>query len=190
MVYKLITAPTALAITLATAKNQCNIEQAFTDDDVLLESYINAATAYVEKLIQGPLMEQIWELQMSDFKSCIEIRKTFVSEITSVSYYNTSEADTPVNASNYLADLASVPARILLKSAYAWPSVYDRFDAVRVRFKAGFSSAALVPADLQEAIKLLVAHFYSNRMPEIVGASIDQFSLTIEKIVSNYRLWV
>lgn len=190
MVYKLITAPTALALTLDDAKSQLNIEPEFTQDDSLIESCIHAAAAFVEKRMQGALMAQTWEAQLIDFKSTIELKKSNITDITAVKYYNLSNVDTTVNSSDYQKDLASVPARLIFNTGYAWPSVYDRFDAVRVTFSAGYASAAAVPYDLRMALKLLVTHFYENRSPEIVGNIIVRFEMSVDKIVANHMLWV
>lgn len=190
MVYKLITAPTELALTLADAKAQLNIELAFTADDALIESYIRAADAYVEKVIQGPLMAQSWEAQLTDFKACIKLQKNNVTAITSIKYYDGANGDIAVAGSNYQTDLASVPARIIFNSTYSVPTVYDRFDAVRVLFSAGYANAGAVPYDIRQALKLLVTHFYENRMPEVVGAITAQFNLTLEKLLFAHRQWV
>lgn len=189
MVYKLITAPSELAITLAEAKAQLNVEAAFTDDDVLITACINAAAKYIEKLIQGPLMSQVWELQQTGFVQCFEVNKTPVASVTSLSYYDIANADTVVNSSNYQQDLSSVPARIILNSAYSSPSVYDRFDAVRLRFTSGYATAAAVPEDVKQVVKLLVTHFYEQRSPEITG-TISKFDLTIEKLLNGHMAWL
>jgi uncharacterized phiE125 gp8 family phage protein len=187
MVYKLITEPTELAVTLAEAKAQLNIDPSFTADDTLITACINASALYIEKIIQSPLMNQTWELQLVDFTETIKIWKTPLSSITSVSYYDVNEADQTVSNSNYYTDLASVPARIIFKSNYDAPTVFDtRFDAVRIRFVSGYVNAASVPADIKEVVKLLVTHFYENRSPEVVGTVVNKFSLTVEKLLHGY----
>lgn len=191
MVYKLITAHTELAITLAEAKAQLNIDPSFTADDTLITACINAASLYIEKIIQSPLMIQTWELQLVDFIDTIKIWKTPVSSITSVSYYDVNEADQSVVNTNYYTDLASVPARIIFKSTYNAPTVFDtRFDAVRIRFVSGYANATAVPADIKEVVKLLVTHFYENRSPEVVGTVVNKFSLTVEKLLHGYVQFV
>lgn len=190
MVYKLITAPTELAITLNEAKAQLNIEQEFTDDDILISACIGASASYVEKIIQGPLMNQVWELQLTDFRETIQLRKTPVSAVGSVKYYDISNVEQTVNSSNYQTDLSSVPARIIFNSSYSSPSVYDRFDAVLARFTSGYTDATTVPADIKQVIKLLVTHFYENRSPEISGATTAKFDLTIEKLLSGHMPWL
>lgn len=182
MVYKLITAPTDTAITLAEAKAQLNIETAFTDDDTLITDCIKAATAYIEGIIQGPVVTQTWELQLTDFAGIIELKKTPVASITSVSYYDASNADQVVSNTNYQTDLSSVPARIIFNDSYSIPTPYDRFDAVRVRFVCGVAQAA-VPFNIKQVVKLLVAHFYENRTPEVTGSITAKFDLTIEKLL-------
>lgn len=163
MVYKLITAPTELAVTLADAKKQLNIDTAFTDDDTIITDCINAAALTVEKIIQGPVMLQTWEAQYTEFLAEFKLYKLHVAAISTLSYYDGANADAVVNSSNYQTDLASVPARLILNSGYATPTVYDRFDSVRIRFTAGYANAAAVPADLKQWIKVLITQFYEFR---------------------------
>lgn len=191
MVYALITAPTELAITLDDAKNQLNVELDFTDDDTLILSYIKAATLYVEKLIQGPVMDQVWELKLRDFKSEMEFHKGPVKAGTlTLKYQDANDAEQTVAASNYYEDLASVPARVILKSTFSIPTVFDRYDAVKIRANAGYTDASAVPEDLKAAIRLLVAHFYENRTPEITGSTTAKFSLTIERLLNGHMAWL
>lgn len=160
MVYKLITAPTELSITLAEAKAQMNIDNLFTGDDTLITSDIHAATLHIEKIIQSPIMAQTWELQLTDFVDTFKIHKTPVASITSLKYDDISNAEQTVDSSEYQTDLSSVPARVILNSGYSSPSVYDKFDAVRLRFVSGYVDATAVPQDLKKWIKVLVTQFY------------------------------
>jgi len=162
MIYKLITAATELAITLDEAKAQQNIDTSFTGDDSILTGCIHAAALHIEKIIQGPVMAQVWEAQSSDFFTVFELDKKPTS-ITTLKYFDISNAEQTVNSSNYEQDLASVPARVIMNTGYSLPSVYDRFDAVNIRFACGYANATAVPYDLKQWVKVLVTRFYQNR---------------------------
>lgn len=188
MVYKLITAPTEPAITVEEAKAQLHIDTSFTDDDVFLASAIQSAGLLIEKLIQHPLMAQVWELQANTFVQCFELYKVPVAESPALTlkYSDGANAEQTVNAANYQVDLASEPSRVILNSSFAVPTVYDRFDAVRLRFTAGYANAAAVPEDLKTWVKILVTEFYEYRdfsvKPETMVA--------IERALMRHALWL
>lgn len=46
-----------------------------------------------------------------------------------------------------------------------------------------------VPADLKQAVLMLVAHFYENREATVVGVSADEVPLGIWDIVNQHREW-
>lgn len=187
MVYKLITAPTELAVSLPNAKAQLNIEAAFTDDDTLITDCINAAALYVEKIIQGPVMTQTWEAQMADFKELIRLEKNPVTAITSIKYQDIADDPQTVDPANYQEDLASVPARIIFNSAFSAPTVYDRFDAVQVRFVAGYTNEAALPGDLKMWIKILLTQFYESRDYSTVKSDTAR---QIREALMSHALWV
>lgn len=46
-----------------------------------------------------------------------------------------------------------------------------------------------VPADLKEAVRLLVAHLYENREATLVGISADELPLGLWDILNQHRAW-
>ncbi|MEO9337210.1 head-tail connector protein [Mesorhizobium sp. SB112] len=46
-----------------------------------------------------------------------------------------------------------------------------------------------VPADLKEAIRQLVGHFYENREASLVGISADELPLGFREIIDQHRAW-
>lgn len=187
LVYKQTTPPAQLAITLDEAKAQLNVETAFTDDDPLITSMINAAALFVEKIIQGPLMTQAWEVYAEDWEDVFEIQKERITAVGSVKYYDSNNADQTVNPSDYQEDLSSVPARIIFNSSFAAPDVYDRFDAIRIAITAGYANAAAVPEDLKRWIKVLVTQFYESRDASQVKPEIEDM---VKRGLMTYAAWL
>lgn len=46
-----------------------------------------------------------------------------------------------------------------------------------------------VPADLKQAVLMLVAHFYENREATLVGISADEVPLGVWDIINQHREW-
>jgi hypothetical protein len=58
---------------------------------------------------------------------------------------------------------AAEPGYVMLKSTSDWPDIFDRPDAIEINFTAGYTSLALVPKRVRQAVMLLLAHAYDNR---------------------------
>ncbi|GAB1581732.1 head-tail connector protein [Phyllobacterium phragmitis] len=76
------------------------------------------------------------------------------------------------------ADDALIAAKI--EAAEAW---IDRWLAEPM------ANMAEVPADLKEAILLLVGHLYENREASIVGLTAEEIPFGIWSIIDQHRAW-
>jgi hypothetical protein len=80
-----------------------------------------------------------------------------------VQYYDSSNALTTLASTNYLVDTFTEPGAIELVEGAVWPSTYMRRNAVQIVYKAGWTDPELMPRGLQQALLLLIGHFYENR---------------------------
>jgi uncharacterized phage protein (predicted DNA packaging) len=47
----------------------------------------------------------------------------------------------------------------------------------------------LVPADLRQAVLMLVGHWYENREATLVGVSADEVPFGVQAIIDQHRAW-
>lgn len=181
----LVTAPTALPVTLAEAKAQAVIDQ--NDVDTLLNRYIAAA---VEKLdgrkgmLCGTCMiTQTWKQMHSGFCGAqFLLDLAPVQSISSVKYYDSDNVLQTLDTSVYRLLQTDEGACVQLGVGQTWPSAYYRDDAVTIQFVAGYGDAAsAVPQGLRHAILTLVAHWFETRetgsLPEDFDVLIDPYRL-------------
>lgn len=168
MALKLITAPTALPVSLEEAKAHLRIDHA--DEDTLLLALIETATAGAEHETGRALMAQTLEIALDAFPAAIEMTRTPVQSITSITYANSEGAQTVLSNVFYALDAADEFGWAYVVPAYdgAWPETRDEINAVKVRYVAGYASAAEVPAAIKSWILLQVGALYENRESEAV----------------------
>lgn len=164
----LVTAPTIEPITTAEARLQCGIaDDAAGYHDPKLLSLIKAAREKVETDTGRAVINQTWDYTFDLWPYGLEaiyIPKAPVSSITSVKYYDTSNAEQTLATSVYKTILNREPAEIRLKNAQSWPSVYGEPGVITVRFVAGYGAAVTaVPESLKAAMLLLVSDWFENR---------------------------
>lgn len=171
-----ISAPTSTVVTLAEAKAHLYISH--DDDDATVSLAIDAATAFIE----GPngvgvaLLDQSYRLSLDHFPASIPLPIWPVKEVTSITI-----AGETIDPASYSTDTDSNPAAIATKS----PRNLCERGSVKIEFVAGFGDAADVPADLKQAVLLLVGHFYANR--EEVGDQKHALPLGATTIINRYR---
>jgi len=174
-----ITAPAETPITLEEAKAQLRITG--TEDDDYIEALIEAVTATID----GPagwlgraLVTQTLEYQFGCFPTCdIQLPCRPVVSITSIKYDDSAAEEQTLDAASYRL---VAPNIVGLVSGSTWPTALDQAGAVRVRYVAGYGSAATVPAPIKQAIKLGVRHLYSlgERSLFVAGKKIEGVSDT------------
>ena len=165
----LVTAPAVEPITLAEAKLHLRVDH--DDEDDLITALIVAARRQAETFTRRALVEQTWRLTLDAFPAApIRLPMGRVSTISHVKYVDGAGAWQTWAADNYLADLDSVPARIVPAYGQSWPSARRQLASVEIRFVAGFGNAAAVPADIKAAIKLALGDLYEERSAKSGGS--------------------
>ncbi len=167
---------------------RAHLGQSLTDDDDLIGRYISSARAYLENRIQKPLRPTEADLffDAAGAGQWITLPAAPLISVDEIATTDTDDVETVVATSVYLVDDASQPARIGLKSGQYWPVNLRYFRAVRVRLTLGFVP---VPEDLIQAMRLLVAHYYENRVAAAPAAG-DLVELGVADLVAPYELVV
>jgi len=180
MTLRLITAAASTGVTLAEAKSHCRVDS--SDDDTLIQAYINAATAHAEKRTGVAMVAQTWEEVLDTFPDgAIELGIGPLVSVTSVKYDDADGVEQTVSASDYQVDTVSLTPRVV--PVDAWPATAETINAVRVRFVAGTGT----PHDVKEAVLLLVGHWYANREASVVDASTAELPFAVDALLSLHE---
>jgi uncharacterized phiE125 gp8 family phage protein len=170
MALKLFAAAGTQPVTLAEAKAHLRVDT--TDEDALITAFIVAATEMAEQHTGRALMTQTWDMTLDKFPDALELTRTPVQTITSVTYYDTAGALQTLAAPGYVLDAADGDDYAHITPAYGseWPATRDQVNAVSVRYVAGYANAAAVPESIKAWIKLQVSALFENREAESYSA--------------------
>jgi len=154
-----ITAPTALAISVADARDHLRIVS--TEDNKGISDRIKSAINQVESATSRQLITATYTLHLDSFPAVIELRRPPIASITSVIYTATDGTSTTMDSGDYTLDAKSTPGRLRPVYGTAWPTARSIDNAVAVRFVCGYGSAPVdVPDKARQLIRLLVEQDY------------------------------
>jgi len=196
MSYKLTrdpTTPIVQIVDLATAKAHCRVD--FPEDDALLQLYLDVAHAYIEGPhgVAGSLGFGVSKWTFITGRPWDNVLKVPMRPVASVETIETLQSvagvDTWVEwvAEQWRVSWNRDVASIVPNVNFFWPITLPRDDVVRVSFTAGWSDAAMVPAQLRAAILLHVGHMYEHREAVAHGQTMQETPFGYDALLASFR---
>jgi len=183
--YKLKTAPTFYPVTIERLKRNLRIDEDDNSQDYYLEEIIESVTNSVQTSIGRQIARATYIAYLDDFDEELELTLGPVNEINSIKYYDTSNQQQTMSASDYILDNSELTARLRFLQTY---SVYpERFNAIEIEFENGWEKDE-IPAELKDAIVLLCTERYLNpeNDPQSFGSGLRISAA--ERILKKYRV--
>jgi uncharacterized phiE125 gp8 family phage protein len=162
-----ITAPATEPVTLAEAKLHCKVDG--TEDDALITALIAAARQQAEHRTGRALITQTLEVVLDAFPDAVKLPMPPAVSITSIKYIDMVGVQQTLDTSAYSLDKDSQPGWVTPAYDTNWPETYNVPNAVRVRYVAGYGTAADVPQSIKAWILMAVAALYTQREGIAVG---------------------
>ena len=154
---------------LTEVKANVSIHSTNTDHDTELTDIALAAITILERACRRQFTTRavVWWLDAFPDVDCLEVPLPPMTILTSIEYYDVNDSLQTWSSANYLSDLVSQPGRIAPISSQSWPSTYDRENAVKITYSAGYGSEPNdYPAPIKQAIKLTVRAWFEETTPQ------------------------
>jgi uncharacterized phiE125 gp8 family phage protein len=150
-----IIAPIAPPISLADLKLTLKLET--NDDDIHLESLLDAARDAVERVYSLSLVTRTLRLTLDQWSPKLSLPFAPVTALTSIKVRDELGALQPIALSTVLL--------INNRLQFLEPPIAPQtdFGGIEIDYEAGFGAPLQVPATIRHAIRLLAVHFYENR---------------------------
>lgn len=180
----LVTPPAIEPVSLAEAKAHLRITHA--DEDQLISTLIISARRIVEARAGLVLIEQDWTCYFDDWPDdgMISLPLSPVMTVEDLSVLGEDDVPAVIDPAHYYVDLASRPARLLLRGSRVWARPGRIANGIAIAVTAGFGGAAsTVPEPLRQAILMLVAHWHEHRG----NAEPPALPLTLDALIQPYR---
>lgn len=151
-----------VCVTLAQAKKQLRIESSFTDEDDLIQTYVDAAKDVAQDYIGRSIDARNLILECDKVATVIFSANDDNDTITKIEYYAPGETSfTELDSENYkLRKATTIGAKeIVFLTDFL---IDDRTDAIKITVLQGWDANS-VPAVVKQAMKLIIADMYERR---------------------------
>lgn len=159
----LITPPATEVVTVADMHAQGRVST--SAEDSLVTRYIVAARRSIEAEARRQFITATYEYSLDRFPwGIIKLPLPPIQSLTWIKYLDMSGNLQTLDSSTYVVDLKSEPARIMPDFGKVFPVTRPIFNAVTIRFVAGYGdNPADVPATYHTAIQLFAQELYEHR---------------------------
>lgn len=184
-----VTAPTALPVTVAELRDWLRLNGTAEDDQ--LELLLWAAVERFEADTRRPVLETEYRQWCSRWPCSgkVVLGRGGITEVTSVGKLLAN--DTLAAVTGWRADVRTPPARVILPPGLVAATADDGRPvepAGCVLFTAGWANAAAVPKAVKVAVRLLAAHWYEHREAFRDGGALTETPAGWEAVTNPYRL--
>jgi uncharacterized phiE125 gp8 family phage protein len=171
MLTKRITAPTALAVSLADAKVALRVNGSALDS--IVDAWVRAITEHAEHLTGRSVMQQTWQALCESFDDLGRLPRLPIVSVSSVRYYDTTNTLQTLDPSNY--SLYTTEYFATIRTFGEFPETFERDDAVIVEYVAGYGTSDTATPSAMKAYILakLVEVFDSSNPPAVKNSFVD-----------------
>ena len=191
-----LVAPTVTPLSLTEVKAHLRVDG--TDQDAMIEFYLNAATDYVDGewgFLGRALVTQTWRLTIDTFP-CAEIKIPLppLQSITSVVYFDSAgDPQTLVEDTDYFVDDQSEPSWI--SPMTTWPTTLDAINSVQIEFVAGYEPTtdsppdltANIPANIKQGMLLMITDWMEHRQ-NVITEAVNGMPFASETLLRRYKM--
>ena len=189
MIVKVKTKPSGqYVITLPQAKDQLNIETAFTGKDTMLTAIVGVATDYIENHTCRYLIEQTLECLCESWLEVVgDLPFGYFQSVSSIVYVDVDGTSQTVSASDYYVSGAGTDnGRIEFKDGFTYPDLYEYGkNPITITIVIGYPKTAggdyqaNIPEPIKFAGRLYVEHLYDS-------ADVER---AVFALLAPYRSW-
>lgn len=181
----LLAGPAQEPVSLVQAKAHLRVDD--SAEDGLIESLVTAARIHIEGVTGRALLEQSWRLVRDDWPAngSVTLPVGPVSAIDEIRTYAADGEPHIIDLDGVLLDGHGVPPRVMLPVNRP---VLRAHLGIEIDYTAGFGKTAEdVPADLVQALLVLVAYWYENRDAVLSVGAAGVIPSGFDRMVANHK---
>lgn len=183
-----VTAPATSPVSLDEAKAHLRVDH--DDDNSVITGFILAAVSHLDGqgVLGRAIITQTWAQWVSQSPGWVRLTVGTFQSLTSVQYYDADNSIQTATLSHFETRLDGDFVWVKPKADHTWPLAYNRNDAIKLTYVAGYGDAADdVPQSIRQSIMLMVGHWYDNREATTVG-KVSKLPLAVDALIGGERI--
>jgi uncharacterized phiE125 gp8 family phage protein len=185
-----VTAATGNPVTLTEAR--LFLRNPSTSEDPLISSFITVATNDAQNELNRAIMKQTLKFHYARWPYGTAWPLPFppLVSVTHVKYITSSGSTETMSSNDYIVDTVSRQGRLVLRSTAAWPAstLWPNLP-IYVTAVCGSTSAAVVPEQYKDAIKLRTAKYFEHRGDPLDDPAVRGLDMAFSALLSNDRIY-
>lgn len=180
----LLAGPAEEPVSLAEAKAFLKVDD--TAEDGLITTLIGAARLHVEGVTGQALLAQSWRIVLDDWPDTHMVRLpvTPFMAVTEITAYDEAGGGHAVPLAQFLSE----PDRLLLPPSIAGMRTLRARQGIEIDYVAGFGTEpGDVPADIRQALLVLVGYWYEHRDAVIIAGSGAVVPSGFDRLVAPHK---
>lgn len=178
-------APVALAVTMAEAKQALRVAEDDTSLDVQISIWVTGITAEAEHQTGRAFVNRSMRVTLDRFPDAIQLSAPTFS-VEAVRFLDPDGVERTLDPADYYVDKVTVPGYIVPARGKAWPETDAHVNAVSVDYTAGYGpTAATVPDEARLYILARLSELFDPAAREFKET---QASVFISRLLDG--LWV
>jgi uncharacterized phiE125 gp8 family phage protein len=189
MTLKLVSDAGTDPVSLAEARQWCNVDDGFTDHDGLLLDLITTMRVHAEFKCNRSFLSTTWDRVWDGFPPAeMEVGEQPVQSIVSITYLDADRVLQTLDPAAYVLDDVTNPAMVLPAADTAWPATANPINAVRIRFVQGWASASNpLCKPLRLWMRMHIAAAYAQREAFAIGVTVTELpGRFVESLLDSY----
>jgi len=184
MISTLLTGPTGEPVALAEMKLALRLDG--DAEDALVERLITAARLHVSAVTGRGLVTESWRLALDAVPRDRVVRLPVGPLVTVTALRTLGDDGAATDWPTTGLVLAKSPALVVLPEAVVAADRRAQL-GIEIDYQAGYGTAADVPADLRQAVAMLVGHWFEHREAAVVDAGAAELPLGVHALLAPYR---
>ena len=184
------TDPTQLPVSLTTAKSHLRVDH--SDDDSYITALIWSASRTIEDYTKKALSQTTFKQTMHGFPNeYIELLIGHDKDLSvqNIQFYREDGTLTILSDTNYYLDDSYNPGRIYWNSSFSTPNQNVDKKQIIINFQAGNDiSTNSLPYSVQQALLLLVGHYYENRMA-VINTLNRELPMGVDYLLDGFKIY-
>ncbi|WP_172122759.1 head-tail connector protein [Devosia sp. 919] len=180
----LLAGPAEEPVSLAEAKAFLRVDDGA--EDALITTLIGAARVHLEGVTGRALLAQTWRIVLDDWPTtrCVRLPVTPFISLLDINAVDDAGGLHPIALAQFLSE----PDRLLLPATVSGMPRLREQQGLEIDYVAGFGTEPEdVPADIRQALLVLVAHWFEHRDAVIIAGSGAVVPSGFDRLVQRYK---